>query len=332
MQGGHINGRVKNEGARRFMENTVEVVERVVVYANPNRDLHGPCVVRAANEDLLLCHQDSEKHGGLDGYVHQWRSSDNGFTWLDEGPVADWRNRGFDSLFGEYGVAPDGRLVMIVQRREVLGSDRGIVASWIQISEDHGKTWREIGPFDDSDTYAVMFARNLLTHEGVIYAGVWSRKGNALYVSTDFGLSWEKRSIIFPVDYPDFDKLAAAGPPFYPHVVFCPDGSMLAMTYHIPPRNHCYSRRSQDNGHTWRPIVKETGLDVWAPRMRRFDDGTLILTGRDISLGATVAWFSTDSGRTWGDKLVIDKLRFTGSYAYSDFRGRRRGRVLDFCE
>ena len=94
----------------------VKIVERVNVYVNPKRDLHGPCVVRTANGDLLLCHQDSDQHGGGDGFTHQWRSFDNAFTWKDEGPVADWRSRNIDSLFGEYGLAPGGRLVMIVQR------------------------------------------------------------------------------------------------------------------------------------------------------------------------------------------------------------------------
>ena len=161
---------------------SVKIVDRVEVNVDLNRDLHGPCAVRAANGDLLLCHQDSNQHRGGDGYVHQWRSVDHGFTWQDEGAVADWRDRGYDALFGEYGVTPDGKLVMIVQRREVLTDDSGIVASWIQVSDDNGRTWREIGAVDDSDTYAVMFARNLITHEGMMYAGVWSRHGNALYV------------------------------------------------------------------------------------------------------------------------------------------------------
>ncbi len=93
---------------------SIEIINRVCVNVNPGRDLHGPCVIRATNGDLLLCHQDSEQHGGGDGFVHLWRSRDSGYTWSDEGAVADWRGRGFDSLFGEYGQAPDGRLVMIV--------------------------------------------------------------------------------------------------------------------------------------------------------------------------------------------------------------------------
>jgi hypothetical protein len=297
---------------------TVKVSERVLVNVDPQRDLHGPSVVRAANGDLLLCHQDSNAHRGGEGFVHQWRSSDGGFSWEDEGPVADWRDRQLDALFGEYGLAPDGSLVMVVQRRQVQSADLGIIASWLQTSTDHGKTWQEIGPVDDSDEYAVMFGRALVTTGDIMQFGAWSRLGNALYQSTTNGRSWDRLSVIFPNDHPDFTQLVNAGPPFYPHVVPCPDGSLLALTYHTPPLNHCFSRRSADSGVTWGPIVAEKGLPLWAPRMRRFDSRTLIVTGRDIELGATVAWFSTDSGNTWNHKLVVDKPAFTGSYAYSD--------------
>jgi len=308
----------------------VRVIERVDVHVDPGRDLHGPCVVRAANGDLLLCHQDANHHLGGDGFTHQWRSRDNGFTWRDEGPAADWRARSIDALFGEYGLVPGGRLVMIVQRRHVQAGNTGIVASWLQVSDDHGHSWREIGPVDGSDEYAVMSARNILAHDGLMLTGIWSRLGSALYVSRDRGLSWHKRSVIFPADYPDFATLRDAGPPFYPHVVLCPDGSLLAMTYYTPPVGCCYTRRSTDLGETWGPIAKEPALPLWAPRMKRSNDETLIVTGRDIAEKATVAWFSTDSGRTWDNKLVLDKPRYLGSYAYTDSIGAGIGRFWVF--
>lgn len=308
----------------------VRIGERVFVNVHPERDLHGPSVVRAANGDLLVCHQDSNAHRGGEGFVHQWRSSDGGFTWDDEGPAADWRDRELDSLFGEYGLAPDGSLVMIVQRRQVLSADEGIIASWLQTSTDHGKTWKEIGPVDDSDEHAVMFGRTVVSKDDSMYFGAWSRQGNALYRSKNCGRAWEKLSVIFPNDYPDFTKLVDAGPPFYPHVVWCPDGSLLAMTYHTPPLNHCFSRRSTDGGKSWGPIVVERDLPLWAPRVRRFDAQTLIATGRDAGFGATVAWFSTDSGKTWDNRLVVDKPAFPGSYAYSDSIDAGDGRFWIF--
>jgi len=296
----------------------IRIKKRIPVNINPERDLHGPCVVRAGNGDLLLSHQDSEQHGGGDGYVHQWRSTDNGFTWADEGPAADWRSRGLDSLFGEYGNAPGGKLVMFVQRREILGGDRGMLGSWLCISEDHGKTWQERGPVDGSDEHAVMSGRSIITRDGVMYVGVWSRHGNALYVSEDNGESWHRRSIIFPNDYPDFGTLKDAGPPYYPHVLFCPDGSLLAMTYYTKPKHYCFSRRSADNGYTWGEIKGLTELNLWAPRTNVLDDQTMIATGRDIDERATVIWFSTDNGDTWSDKMILDRPKHSGSYAYTD--------------
>ena len=109
-----------------------------------------------------------------------------------------------------------------------------------------------------------------------------------------------------------------------------PDGSLVAMTYHTPPKNQCYSRRSHDNGKTWGPIVKETGLRLWAPRMNRLDEDTLIITGRDIGQRATVAWFSTDNDENWGHNLILDNPQFPVSYAYTDSIGAGDGKFWVF--
>ena len=52
--------------------------------------------------------------------------------------------------------------------------------------------------------------------------------------------------------------------------------------------------------------------------MKRFGAQTLIVTGRDIEEVATVAWFSTDNGKTWGNKMIVDRPTFSGSYGYTD--------------
>merc|ERR1711960_86600 len=97
-----------------------------------------------------------------------------------------------DSLFGEYGLADDGSLVLIVQRRQVLAGDSGVVGAWTQVSEDDGATWAELGPFADDphaddparSEHAALYGRGIVSRDGVMYAGVWSRLGgNALYVS-----------------------------------------------------------------------------------------------------------------------------------------------------
>ena len=295
-----------------------EVLQRLPVNVDPRRELHGPCVTRAATGDWLLCHQDSCEHQGGDGYVHQWRSPDQGGTWLDEGPAADWRERGLDALFGEYGLAPNGQLVMFVQRREPRSGNAGIRASWYSTSTDNGRTWTERGPVDSSSEFAVTSARNVITGQDQLLVGCWSRLGHALYASQDNGSSWERRSVIFPATYPGFGELVQSGPPYYPHVVACADGTLLAMCYVTPPVNHCFSRRSTNDGHTWESIQPCPHLPVWAPRLKRLRHGALILSGRDVERHATVLCTSADSGRTWSEPEIIDRPDHEGSYAYTD--------------
>ena len=42
----------------------VRIAKRIEVNVDPERDLHGPCVIRTGSDNLLLCHQDSNKHRG----------------------------------------------------------------------------------------------------------------------------------------------------------------------------------------------------------------------------------------------------------------------------
>lgn len=144
---------------------TIQVVERVDVAIDPDREFHGPAVCRAPNGDLVLFHQDSLYHSGGDGQVRQWRSRDKGFTWRDEGVAVKWSAKGYDSLFGECATAPDGKtLVLVVQRRHAqkAGSgDAAIAASVWYTSADNGKTWTLKGEMDPANTYNCMYVRGL---------------------------------------------------------------------------------------------------------------------------------------------------------------------------
>ena len=296
---------------------SVGIAERIEVYVNPERDLHGPCVGRAANGDLLLCHQDSLVHQGGDGYVHQWRSRDDGFTWRDEGPAADWRGEGLDALSGEYGTTASGRMVLLVQRRHPRGGNGQIIGSVCYVSDDDGRTWQLRGEIAPEQAHAAMMAREIVRHDSVLLTGMYSRFGHALYASQDEGDSWQRRSVIFPASHPDFVALADAGPPYYPNALFLPGGDLFAVTYITPPVNHCFTTTSADQGRTWGPIAARPDLPVWAPRLGRLDD-LLVLTGRDIERHSTVALFSVDSGASWSDPLTVDHPAFEGSYAYTD--------------
>ncbi len=154
----------------------IHATTRVEVAVDATRNFHGPSVGRCPNGDLLLCHQDSLQHTGGDGFCHQWRSSDDGFTWEDEGPAADRRDRGIDALFGEYGTTPDGRMVMMVQVRRVLShEDYDILDSVWYASNDNGRTWAYQGEIDPGHKHAVLNPREVITREGVMCFCAWSR-------------------------------------------------------------------------------------------------------------------------------------------------------------
>ncbi len=304
---------------------TIKIISRIDVAVDATREFHGPSVARCSNGDLLLSHQDSLSHGGGDCFVHQWRSTDKGFTWADEGACADHRSQGIDARFGEYGATPDGRLVMMVQLVDPSSGsgDARIQNNGFYTSANNGKTWEYKGLVDPSHQHAVLCARSVFSRDGVMYFGAFSgREGRPLYVSTDNGASWERRSIIFPAA----GQPPNTNPPYYPHAIFLPDGKMIAMSYHTPPKHLCYTRYSNDQGRTWGTIKEQTDLPLWAPRLRTMGDGVLMVTGRDLEnlrqrpiVTTTVAYFSLDNGETWGDKLLLDRPPAEGSStAYTD--------------
>jgi hypothetical protein len=298
----------------------LKIIDRInVAVSSGSRDYHGPCICRAPNGDLLLCHKDAYTHGGGDGYVHQWRSTDEGFTWTDEGVAAKWTDQGLDSLYGEYTVAPDGnRMAMLVQRRTIYGGNPGIISSVWYTSENNGSTWNLHGEMDPIEPEGVLYASSPFSHDGTAYVGAWSTLGHALYVSTDNAESWERRSVIFQHDtHPDFADLPDRGPPYYPRVMRLSDGRLMAICYITPPVNRCYTRFSDDDGLTWGPIEKRLDLPLWAPRMNCISDEVLIVTGRDVTRSRTAALFSVDYGETWDNMLDIDGPT-SSSYGYSD--------------
>jgi len=278
------------------------VTKRVDIAINPNRNFHSVSACRAPNGDFLVSHQDSLGHLGGDCFVHQWRSTDAGLTWQDEGAAVDIRQEGLDARAGEYGVTPDGRMVIVIQRVDPKMLDRGnsaVINNTWYMSSDSGKTWQYKGVVDSTDERAVLAPRSVFSYEGTMYFGAYSRKdGMALYVSEDNGNSWQRRSVIFPQDYPDFVPMC--------YVKGC--------KHEI---NQCYTRISKDQGRTWGDIRKHPDLPVWAPRMNKIGEDLLVVTGRSLEDNAVVALFSISNGKSWGSKLIIECPKDVGNCAYT---------------
>ncbi|NIA11314.1 MAG: hypothetical protein GWP10_16710 [Nitrospiraceae bacterium] len=91
-------------------------------------------------------------------------------TWQDEGAAANILKEGLDARAGEYGVTPDGRMVMVVQRVNPKsgGANSGIVNNTWYISPDSGKTWEYKGIVDPSHEKAILAPRSVFSHKGTM--------------------------------------------------------------------------------------------------------------------------------------------------------------------
>ena len=66
-----------------------------------------------------------------------------------------------------------------------------------------------------------------------------------------------------------------------------------------------------------RDIHKHPDLPVWAPRMNIIGDDLLVVTGRSLDDNAVIAMFSTDNGKNWGNKLIIEQPKDVKNCGYT---------------
>ena len=74
---------------------------------------------------------------------------------------------------------------------------------------------------------------------------------------------------------------------------------------------------SHDGGKTWSErenIYDMLGCTLQRPFLTRLDEDTLLLTGRDRERKLVVAYVSTDNGRTFGQRHVLDHYQEDGAY------------------
>ncbi len=178
----------------------------------------GTCLTECANGDIVSFYSNVsgeiyEGHG-VAGWSEYRRSTDGGKTW-GEAVQLDFSKRAWegDEVYSAlvFGVttAPDGTLIAFVS---LFAS-----ADWVKklppvclLSHDHGRTWSEPRPLDPNATVEDVS----LTFDAVFASGdqvfaafmggapTMCDEPHSLYVSTDNGESFEKRSVLpFDHDY-----------------------------------------------------------------------------------------------------------------------------------
>ena len=275
---------------------------------NPGRNSHGgPVALELANGNLFVFHTNVTGHS-VDGWSEYAISTDGGRTWdmynkfiysynaYQKNPkVAAWVEEGL--------VTSKGTVVLFISHMGNPvrgGGGDGRTNLGFMRSYDNGATWSEYQPLDGSFAgYPAAVAVEGKTN----YLLVDSNEGpHVLYVSTDDGRSWRKRS-----------TLPLEDSRWYGALCVMEDGRLLAGAYECVDgdEHHFFYCKSEDEGHTWGD-EKRVYLDkrIRDPELA-YLDGRYYLHGRaghGGEYGRKFVLYQSDDGENWGEGNIISSL------------------------
>lgn len=291
----------------------------------------GHSIAECKNGDILAFYSNVSgevvKGHGTAGWSEYRRSADGGKTW--SGPVVfDYSKSVWDAgnthsaLVFCVITAPSGALIAIAVRFRGGGWAKHAPPVYL-LSYDNGKTWtepRDVDPSASLQDLAMTFDA-CLVHEDIIYVVFFGGGGDgggpySLYVSTDNGETFHKRSIL-PFDPRNYYSTAS----------ILPDGRMIVYSYPYPrsdrPEDEHYMHYviSGDRGRTWSEVRKA----YFAKRIRnpqlsdRIGDFYFI-HGRSGSYGTApgnfVLYYSTDAIH-WDEGRFLHKKVYPGGDKYT---------------
>ena len=205
----------------------------------PGRCSHGgPVCMEYADGSLVAFHTNASDHN-LDGWSEYAVSKDGGKTWNMYNKFA-YSHQAYQKdpkrpAWVEEGlVTENGTVVLFVTHFD----DGKRVRSVVMRSSDNGSTWSDAKPLDGDfvgypTAVAVSGETNYVLFDSI--AGP-----HVLYVSTDDGKTWQKRSTL---------TLDAAA--WYGALCIMADGRLLAGAYMTADEDHFYYCISEDDGRTW---------------------------------------------------------------------------------
>ena len=201
-------------------------------------------------------------------------------------------------------VTQSGTVVLFLSQLEQ--QDHGVrIKSGIMRSSDNGSTWADYEPLDGNFTgYPVATAVDGNTNY-VLYD---SAEGHVLYVSTENGRSWKKRS-----------TLSLQKDTWYGALTLMKDRGLLAGAYTEKDEQHFYYCISTDQGQTWgeqeRAYVDKRIRD---PELA-YLSGKYYLHGRSgqavkgMGGGNRFVLYQSDDGIKWQDGIIV-----SGDTKYAD--------------
>ena len=273
------------------------------------------------------CSAANNGHTG-DGWIEYKRSEDGGVTW-SEPSVLEYSKRAYESGAGRSVMCEkavqtdDGTLVLFnlecgnVAEKNWAWAPLGVPT--VLRSADEGHTWGSAAPMGDEPGRiwdalyheGCLFVLELCNDSQIAWHGNLPEHHYALYVSTDQGRTFSRRSVL------PFDSQGRG----YGAMAILHDGSLIAYVYNIADEKHLDYAISGDGGHTWSGVQTAfLAKQIRNPQIATFRGG-FVLHGRsgnkgeETAIGHFVLYTSRD-GVHWDDGRYLSR-RNAGWDAYS---------------
>lgn len=255
----------------------------------------GPVCMEYADGTLVAFYANTSSHN-IDGWSEQAFSKDGGKTWDKYHPFPysqeAYKKDSNRPVWIEEGLVTEkGTAVLFLTHFE----KKVRAGNSIMRSDDHGKTWSDPKPFSNK---AIGYPAAVATSGVVNYVLFDCLNGDyELYVSTDDGQTWTKRSTL------PLQKDA-----WYGGMCVMKDGRLLAGAYVSSDENQFYYCISQDGGCTWSRQEKAY-LDkkIRDPELA-YLNGKYYLHGRSGQSGDDSRRFviyQSNDGIRWKNGLIV---------------------------
>lgn len=279
-------------------------------YEDGTRQWQGCPSMEVAPEGRLwaMWFSGGENEPRFDNYLTAYSSGDGGDTWDQMFVIVPGSH--VRALDGNLWVDPDGRLWCYwSQCYGYLGMDYGVFAMYTDDPDSASPTWSK--PVRIANGIAINKPTILSDGTWMLPSTIWrwntqyeleDEIGDNVYVSTDKGATWTLRGGVK-------DLGGARGSHSEHMVVELSDGTLRM---NIRTRSGQYTSYSYDKGYTWTTAV-DAGMTKTDSRtnLTKLASGNLLMVynnppANDATRSYMTAALSTDDGKTWPYKLLID--------------------------
>ena len=267
----------------------------------PGRNSHGgPVCMEYPNGQIVAFNTNTSDHN-IDGWSEYAVSKDGGKSWemYNRFPYSfeAYQRDPHRPAWVEAGlVTQKGTVVVFITHfiNEPEVKDNRTMSGFMR-SFDHGVSWTTYESVDGTYIgYPVATAVDGSTNY-IVYDDFG--EGHVLYVSTDNGRSWRKRS-----------TLSLENDTWYGALTLMKDGGLLAGAYLTKDEDHFYYCISTDQGHTWTKQQKaHVDKKIRDPELA-YLGGRYYLHGRSGHHGEgrhRFVLYQSDDGINWQDGIIV---------------------------